>query len=560
VEWFVNGTSISTSPAPIIPFPNPVSNTVQLVATDTLTACSDTSNANITVNPLPNIFLGNDTVICAGQTLQLDASLPNASYLWSDNSTNSTLLVNQSGTYWVDVITNGCTGRDSINVVVSPSPNSFLGNDTSICDRDTLVLDATILGATYIWQDNSRNPTFDVSQAGVYSVTVSVNNCTFNDSIDVTVSPIPSVNLGVDQSVCEGDLIVLDATFPGATYIWQDGTVNPTFNVTQTGTYFVDVNLNGCIVSDTVNATVNPFPNVSLGTDDTICADQDLVLNATNLGATYLWQDGSVAPTFTVTQPGTYSVVVAIGQCESTDTISVTVNNLPEVNLGNDTAICEGEESFLLEVSVIDGTYLWQDGSINSSFTVNEGGDYAVTVTENNCSASDSVNVTAIKPPEVDLGNDTTVCDTEEFILDLSSIDNATYLWQDNSTSSNYLVTESEMISVEVTQEGCSPVRDSIEVLLEVCECDVWLPNSFTPNGDGLNDSFGPIYNCNFDRYSFLIYDRYGQLIYESVTPGEFWDGRINGIEAPNAVFVYRMVYAANRELNTLIGKVVLVR
>ncbi|MCB0795867.1 MAG: hypothetical protein KDB88_14125, partial [Flavobacteriales bacterium] len=121
--------------------------------------------------------------------------------------------------------------RDTIEVFVTPLPVVDLGPDVTLCAGDPLVLDATVPGGSYLWQDGSTNATFNVSTAGIYDVTVTANGCSASDAIQVNYNPLPLVDLGPDQTVCAGDVVTLDVTTPGATYLWQDGSTNPTFNV-----------------------------------------------------------------------------------------------------------------------------------------------------------------------------------------------------------------------------------------------------------------------------------------------------------------------------------------
>ena len=133
-----------------------------------------------------------------------------------------------------------------------------------------------------------------------------------------------TIDLGTDMTLCENQTTVLDAFTADATYLWQDGSTNPTFTVTSPGTYSVEVtSVNGCTTTDSINVDFDIL-TIDLGTDMTLCENQTTVLDAFTPGATYLWQDGSTNPTFTVTSPGTYSVeVTSVNGCTTTDSIEV---------------------------------------------------------------------------------------------------------------------------------------------------------------------------------------------------------------------------------------------
>jgi gliding motility-associated-like protein len=138
----------------------------------------------VTYDSAPIVDLGNDTTLCDGQSLLLDATITSATYLWQDNSTAATLTVTSAGTYWVEV-TDGCAERDTVFVNYNPVPQVDLGNDTAICIGEMIVLDATTPSATYLWQDNTTNPTYSATAGVVYSVAVIVDGCAGHDTLSV---------------------------------------------------------------------------------------------------------------------------------------------------------------------------------------------------------------------------------------------------------------------------------------------------------------------------------------------------------------------------------------
>jgi gliding motility-associated-like protein len=165
------------------------------------------------------------------------------------------------------------------------------------------------------------------TSTGTYLFLPSVGQCAVPTTMTITVKPLPIVNFGPDLTLCEGVLQTLDATNPLATYTWQNGTTNPTFNVTQAGSYSCTVVMNGCVAADTVNYQFELLPIIDLGPDKGFCQGISLILDpkvdTTITGYTYLWQDGSTAPKFTVTQPGLYYVDVALNCPPKRDSILV---------------------------------------------------------------------------------------------------------------------------------------------------------------------------------------------------------------------------------------------
>ena len=331
-----------------------------------------------------DLDLGGNRTLCDGSFI-LDALTTGATYLWQDGSTNSSFNVSQAGDYWVAVSIGDCSLVDSVSV----TDDSFeidLGNDTTICNS-SLVLNATTVDATYLWQDGSTNPTYIVSNGGQYSVIVSIGNCSASDDIFVTDNSF-DLDLGGNRTLCNGGFM-LDATTAGATYSWQDGSTNSTFNVSQAGEYWVSVSIGECFLSDSVIVTDDSF-EIDLGNDTSIC-NSSLILDATTVDATYLWQDGSTNPTLTLSSGGQYSVTVSIGNCSASDEIIVSDNSL-SISLGGDQSTCE--TSLLLDASVSGGSYLWQDSSMASTFLATQDGVYSVTVDANNCISESSVSLT----------------------------------------------------------------------------------------------------------------------------------------------------------------------
>jgi gliding motility-associated-like protein len=525
---------------------------------DVTIACetaSDTINVNY---PTPTVNFGNDTTLCQGLTLLLNATTPNATYLWQDNSTNSTFNITQQGTYWVEVTVNNCSTSDTIQVNYNPTPTANIGNDTIICQGETLLLDATTPNSTYLWQDNSTTPTLNITQQGIYWVQITGSCGTIADTTNVNYNPRPIVNIRNDTNICQGETLLLDATTPNATYLWQDNSTNSTFNITQQGTYWVEVTVNNCSTSDTIQVNYNPIPTVNIGNDTTTCQGETLLLDATTPNSTYLWQDNSTTPTFNITQQGIYWVQVTVSNCRTSDTIEINYNPSPTIELPNDTNICQGD-TLTLDASTTNATYLWQDNSTTPTFNTTQQGTYWVEVTVKNCSTSDTIQVNYNPIPTVNIGNDTTICQGETLLLDATT-PTATYLWQDNSTHPTFNVTQQGSYWIEVSLTNCGPISDTITISLEGCECTLYIPNSFTPNSDNKNDQFLPIFDCDITEYSFLIFNRWGEIIFETNILNHSWNGDFQGKTCPTGVYVCVVKYKNEGSYQKKYGQVALLK
>src|SRR5690554_1129466 len=220
-------------------------------------------------------------------------------------------LPDLAGVYITDP--NGCQPAD-------------FGEDLSLCVGDTLVLNAATADGNYLWQDGSTNPSFTVTESGTYWVLVNAEDCNSADTINVTFNPVPEVDLAEEITLCAGDSALLNVTTENATYLWQDGTISPTFTVTEAGVYTVMVSLGNCSTTETTHVNYINIPEAHLGDDQVACDGQELTLNAGVLNANYLWPDGSGESHLQVSHSGMYWVEVS-NVCGSTkDSIHVAFN------------------------------------------------------------------------------------------------------------------------------------------------------------------------------------------------------------------------------------------
>ena len=338
--------------------------------------------------------LGNDTSLCIGDTLTLNVADSNVTnYLWSNNSTDSIITITQSGTYWVALSDSGCISTDTITVLFDTTQTINLGIDTTLCDGETMILDASIPNCHYLWSDSSMNPTLAVTQSGMYWVQVN-NACgAYSDSISLTFQPLPSLSLGRDTAICLGDSILLNPNSSNAvSYLWQDSATSPTYMASQFGKYTVTVNDGKCSNSDSKNIRELLPPKVSLGGDTTICEGIPIrLLGGVLHNQTYLWQDMSTSPTLLTNQAGLYSVAVSNACGTVSDSINISSLEVPIINLGSDTIICENSELTIYGRVKLAESYLWQDNSDNSVKVINQPGTYILTASNRCGSSTDSI-------------------------------------------------------------------------------------------------------------------------------------------------------------------------
>lgn len=476
--------------------------------------------------PLAKPVLGADTTLCPSASLLLDLGSPGGEVLWSDGSTETTLNIITAGVYAVTISTECSMVSDTIVVDFVQEPAFIdLGPDTTICGTDPIILDVSSIEGNYLWQDGSTGGMISVSSTGTYFVQVETTCAVLADTIEVIfINDELIVDIGNDTTICPGNILVLSPNIPQADYLWQDNSTNPTFAVSGQGDYSVTVT-SEC-GQGTADISVEYATPINFTFEDTtICSDQALLLDFSLEGAQYNWQDGSTNSTYEVTAPGTYAVEITT-DCETKE-LSAQVNiengSLPNIDLGEDTTICDGG-MLALEFNMPDYQFLWQDGSTSSSYQISSSGLYSVEVSNNCGSISDAVQVTILNPILADLGRDTILCEGQSFVLDIMDENATSYLWQDGSVESRFIVDKPGLYQAEISNE-CETVVS--EVLVSDCQvCFVEFPNIFSPNGDGINDLFVPLSDCNFVEFEFLIFDRWGNLVFKTTDISNGWDGK----------------------------------
>jgi len=406
-----------------------------------------------------SIHLGNDTSICQGNHLTLNANNPGCTYLWNTGQNSQTINTTLSGIYSVKVTNaSGCYAFDTINVVVSQNPSINLGNDTTFCQGNHLTLNANNPGSTYLWSTGQNSQTINTTLSGIYSVKVTnASGCYAFDTINIVVSQNPSINLGNDTTICQGNHLTLNANNPGSTYLWSTGQNSQTINTTLSGIYSVKVtNAIGCYALDTINVVFSQNPTVNLGNDTTFCQGNHLTLNANNPGCTYLWSTGQNSQTINTTLSGIYSVKVTNASgCYAFDTINIVVSQNPIVNLGNDTSLCQGNH-LTLNANNPGCTYLWSTGQNSQTINISTAGSFSVKVTNNNgCYMSDTIIVNIISNLAIDLGNDTSICEGEFLSLNAGNAA-GNFLWNTAETTQTIQIQNPGTYWVKVNIGNCS--------------------------------------------------------------------------------------------------------
>ena len=451
---------------------------------------------------------------------------------------------------------------DSLSISYPTSiPEVFdLGADTTLCFGDSMSIIASFSNASFKWQDNSSDSIFIASKEGKYWVDVSIaNNCkVFSDTIIIDIDSSAYFNFGNDTSLCIGDSLELSVEKTTASFLWNNGTTDSFLVAKQSEQYWVEVTKNTCVHRDSINVGFsNPVP-FSLGKDSSLCLGDSIILQIARPNASYLWNNNSTDSVLVVKQTGLYWLEVIENGCSFRDSINLDFSNSIPFSLGNDTSICPSD-SLIIESPITNNvSYLWNDSSTDSVITAKTRGIYWLELTKNSCSFRDSI-VLSVDTIILDLGPDRTICNNETIVLDASN-PNSTYMWQDNSTSPTYSVTTAGVYIISVNN-SCEIQRDTVQIDEENCDCIAEIPNVFTPNADGINDSFFPKLECLFSDYSLLIFNRWNEKIFESNSPMQIWDGTYKGKGVSKGVYSYVLSYkTSSGALEVMTGNVTLLR
>jgi gliding motility-associated-like protein len=260
---------------------------------------------------------------------------------------------------------------------------------------------------------------------------------------------------------------------------------------------------------------------------------------------------------------GNYTIKAQKNGCNMVeDSIMVTVGDtIPKPGLPADTVLCSGS-TLKLDAGPGYAQYTWQDGSVNPVLEISDSGTYWVSLTDfSGCTNSDTTRVDSISGlPHAFLLPDTIICTGES--LQLKPIQNfLQYHWSTGETSASIKVESPGLYTLNVADRfGCYGI-DSIIISTRVCPRGLFFSKAFTPNHDGLNDLFGPRFFVRPQSYRLMIYNRWGQKVFESKDPAAGWDGRIGTMEQETGAYIWFCTYQfAGEDTNSSKGTVLLLR
>lgn len=543
----------------------------------TYLGCVARDTVTVTVSSIP-IEAGPNQLICLGDTIQLSATGA-SNFIWipssniSDTSVADPFVYPTTPRYYYVISYNTlCSRYDSVFVDVKQA-QANAGPNKAICLGDSVVLNGSALGS-HVWspttglKDTSLTTYAKPTVTTQYILRADNSICSAYDTVVVTVANF-NISAGPDKLICLGDSVQLQAS-GGVKYNWlpfynisDSGVANPWVKPTGPTNYFVLSNNGLCWRYDTVFVDVTSFSG-SAGTDTSMCKGIFVGLQASG-GVSYEWlNNANISDKFIsnpiVTPPSTQNYIVKIfdgTSCYIYDTVAVEVNDFPTVNAGPDHRHCPDE--FVILTGSVSGhtrfewapaTYLSDKNALQPSASVDVNTTYVLGAWNKYCYAEDKVRV-EVNPKVVANFTSNPSSGLAPLPVQFTNLSSNAYffIWDFGDLSAGsvekdplHTYTEDGKFDVTLIVSDSLGCSDTTSGVINVNTVDaLFLPNAFTPNGDGLNDVFEPTYNKN--RFEFLemtIFNRWGVVVFETKMPGgEWWNGKINGTPEPPGIFSY---------------------
>ncbi len=500
------------------------------------------------------------------------------SYSWSPNVSNSSTAVNLAAGNYQIAISDANQCPDTVMVALISSSNlaatisakndlsCFGANDGSA----TVLVNGGTAPYSYSWSPFGGNASVATNLSpGSYTATVTDNkgcqgiaNAIISQPTQLTAS-LTTRNTSCGNTDGYATVSVEGGTFPYS-YAWSPGnsTTDSIGNLIG-GNYIVIVkDVNGCTIIDTAVIDSSTAINLQLSHTDVLC------FGALNGTATALvtgaqspynitWSNGTqnfTGSSITGLRTGTYNTnVVDSNGCKANGNVIITQPTAINISLASSPAACSANNG-AITATVTGGvqpfSYLWSpESGTTASLNNLSPGSYQLTVTDKNyCTAAASATVSNNSSLTIFLGTDTTICQGDKIILSPGNF--SSYNWQNNSPAPAYTVMQEGTYSVEVTDAfGCT-ATDTIKITADCGE--IFFPSGFTPNNDLRNDFFGPLGNLNaLKDYSLVIYNRWGQLVFQSNDPFKKWDGKVQSKnpQANTFVWIARFTYKAQTNM-----------
>ena len=510
-NWtFTGGTpGTSTSQYPNVTYSTGGSYNVEMIVSSSCSGMADTVIRSITIvggSSIPITLTGN-TSICTGQVDTLTVA-GGGTYTWSNGSTTSSIIVSPTSntTYSVQVNNGGCKKDTTLTVNVGPKLTIIISGTDTVCAGNSVTLSASGgKSYSYTWSNGATTSSITISPATTTNYSVAVTNgiCSGDSNLIVAIIPPPKLTVSATSiSICQGDTSTITAS-GGRKYLWSNGSTTSSITVTpeSTTTYTVVTSNGYCSTDTSVTITINKKPVAIITGGHQVCSGTNITLTASG-GQDYEWfpstgLSSTTGSTVTATPnvPITYTVIALSGKCSDTATSTLTVLPAPSATVCCNDTIQMGDTVSLSAAIIGANGFNWT--------------------------------------PDTYLSCDT--CPNTKAFPKFTT----TYAVVMNDT------------------DGCQKI-DSVVIFVEGCG-NIWIPNAFSPNGDGRNDVFAPKGACMVS-YTMYIFDRWGNKLYYT-NNSQPWNGKVNSEIAQEDTYVYMITtYDGLKKTRTFWGRVTIVK
>ena len=576
-----NGSSPTTL------FNGPGNHTIQLISSSS-NGCSDTIQQVISILPTPHItpiidapcinqqttfsLLGNTTM--QGVIWDFGDGTPSVS---GDSVMHAYITPGNYLMVVVGIGTNGCSDTVSMPLNIQPLPWIYAGADTSICPGNSIILSAQG-GLSYTWEQglNQGQPYLPQHQEFLTVSGIDSNNCLVLDSFQVSIYQIDSVQAMPPAHACFGDSIQLLANAFGG--LWWEGGYPPMSWVTESigmHTYIVHgSDIHGCTSSDTTIIEIYPLPAVNAGNDTIVCTGTPITIMATG-AAQYQWSNQGMNGSNVIISNNTNLSVVGTSTqgCQAIDSIHIGIDSIPnlEFNVGPQTGcipLTVSLENLSTGNSFTQVQWMSNSGQHaagnQAQLLFTEIGCYDITLivsTPLGCNYSSThPQIVCTHPlPTAQFAVPATPLTTINYggTFSNNSIGAGGYVWDFGDGSPTSTEAEPyhnfpdqsqqtyEVMLIAYNEFGCADT--SIQVVQITEELAFYVPNSFTPDGDEYNNIWKPVFSNGLDLqdYHAAIYNRWGEIIWESYDANVGWDGSIGnyGLDIQDGVYIYSIVF-----------------
>ncbi len=509
--------------------------------------CTLYDTVHLFVQPRRLIDLGPDTTLCESDSLTIFGPQNFDTYLWSTNETTRDISPKVSGNYSLLVREGLCYSSDTIRVTFDTIPDFTMPRKFTICNGDSVILNSPLAASNYLWSTGETTPVIIIKNAGYYSLFIQNGKCNYKDSSELEVITPPSLYIGPDKLVCIGTGVQFGDTIPFSTFKWNTGDTTAIIQDQKIPqAYSVVVKYKEvCELRDTAILGITYMPQPDLGPDLYVCEGSSINLFANTFGEVFKWNTNSTSNTATVNQQGTYWVEVTNGYCINSDTITIRFQPMHQVVLPPDVEMCSGEKYDVVPITnAKNPVYLWSNGMNSKYITVRNNGAYVITVVDGVCEARDTINVVVRPLPNVEPIYEL-ICPEDSVIFHLPPAYDYYLVSSMTPFYDTVLYPQIEYNLVIFDTNGCR-WETSIKGELDMnCERDVYVPNTFTPNGDGENDVFRVV-AYNLELVELLIFNRWGEKIFETNDPARGWNGNFKGDVCKTDVYEWKLIYKDN--------------